>query len=98
MQFALFPLISVWSAAVVVKAIRCLSNDARYTFAMWDGGMIRMGQSLTPTGAAVKIGTAIALGATSMVCIAGVARPYMLYALVGIAIISLVCDFSFADR
>jgi hypothetical protein len=98
MQLVFFPLIALWTAAALVKSIRCVVNSERYTYSMWDGGMLRAGRSVTPVGAGVKIGTTFALGTTCIVSMTGIARPYMLYAVIIVAIASLVLDSVFLER
>ena len=85
---------AVWGIAVAWKAFTAVRNGTPYVFSVWDGGMLRAGKSLTPTGARVKavIGVAVAIGC--LLVAARVALPATYYAVVVVLIASVVSDLA----
>jgi hypothetical protein len=61
-MFYVFQLLAVvWSVAMLVKAVNALRTGTPYTFAMWDGGMLRAGKELSRIGTQVKVGLSLFL-------------------------------------
>src|SRR5512135_3368697 len=85
---------SVWGILIAIKAANVLRSDGTYTFSMWDGGMLRAGKQLTKLGAQIKlaVGALMALG-----CILVFSQTVPVregsYALIFVAILSLISDF-----
>ena len=46
---------TVWIVAIALKALDAVRAGREYKFGLWDGGLIRAGKSLTPTGTRIKL-------------------------------------------
>lgn len=90
---------TVWGVAVAIKAVRSLQTGQPYVFALWDGGMIRMGKQLSRFGVQIKVVVGVLMGAGCAALFAGV-LPLQTgsYALVFVAMVSFVSDFVTAER
>ena len=58
-----------WGIAVALKAVNALRSGQAYEFAMWDGGMLRVGKRLTKLGMQIKVvvGVLMAFGCFALV-------------------------------
>ena len=88
----------VWGLLVAGKALSCLTSGKRYVFSQWDGGLIRKGKAITPTGVKVKMLTAGTMGIGCMLWLSR-AVPFKAaqYTVISAAVLSVIFDFVFVD-
>lgn len=96
---SLFMLLAVvWSVAVAAKSFQVVKSATNYTFAFWDGGMIRMGKTLGATGTKVKFVLSAAIAAVCIVSIAGgIATAHGTKVLIALLVASVINDFVSAE-
>lgn len=89
---------TVWGILVALKALKALRANEAYVFSMWDGGMLRVGKRLNKMGMQIKVVVGVLMAAG---CVALLARAVPLttasYALMFVALLSLVSDFVTAE-
>lgn len=88
----------VWSVAMLVKALNALRTREPYTFAMWDGGMLRAGRQLGRIGTQVKVGLSLFLAVGCALTLASVVSiDDGRWVLMGGAALCIVADFSLTE-
>jgi hypothetical protein len=84
---------AIWAFLVAVKATRALRRAVPYTFALWDGGILRDGKSLSRRGTQVKLFVGIAFLLCCVVVVGGIAPARLVvYPASGVAVVSVISD------
>ena len=91
----LMVVMSVWGVAMVAKAIHALRTDRPYTFAMWDGGLLRAGRSLNRRGAQLRVFVGGAMTLSCLGWVTGVMPTQVAFsASIMIALASIISSFA----
>jgi hypothetical protein len=91
--------IAVWGTLVATKAVRALRSNEPYTFSMWDGGLLRAGKRLTRLGAQIKVAVGVLMAAGAIAQLTGLVPVTTgAYAVMFVALISLISDFVAVER
>lgn len=86
---------AVWTAACTIKAALALKDGGGYRFAMWDGGLLRVGKVLTRRGTQTKLVLLPLLGLSCVLVLVDVERALSgsyYYGLLVLAAASVVSD------
>ena len=93
-----FVVFVVWGVACATKAVLAIRADRGHTFGMWDGGMLRVGKTLTPLGTRLKIATGSLMALT---CVIAGALPFstgVTVLCIVAAVASVACDLATTAR
>jgi len=91
----LFGVCAVWGAAAAIKAIASLQSGKPYTFAVWDGGLLRAGKVLTPRGTRIRVAACTLMTASCLGLATGVFKIlYVAPVLICAAVVSIISDLT----
>ena len=94
-----FAVFAVWGILVALKAAKAVRGTEPYTFSMWDGGMMRVGKSLTRSGAWFKLVAGACIGAGCVASLGHVFPPNTGgYVVAFFAVLSVSADFVLIDK
>jgi hypothetical protein len=92
MALPLLGIMTVWAAAVAIKAAKALVGDTEYRFGRWDGGLMRQGNTLTRAGTWVKLMVGVVLAFGIVTVFAGLfpvrIGGWVIIAVAGVSVVS----------